>query len=328
MPRSLKVTLSFSLLLIILLILDAINRQFPFKEVLKHGLPHLLLFAIAVIIAGISLWILEAVIREQFSPLISKGFSEMASSIRSAMTEGLDTLKEGLSKGFSGLTTAVAIEVRQFPQSWKVLSDANVLAQLEATVKTPEVKELVAAGRIGDAVAKLDDLLLKEHEEEIAVLLLSEDRKGWERAAELLKDPKAQNPKYFLTLAYRFWSVGQTDKAIEIAEKGLPLAVNADPPSVLRFKNSLAYYYAETDRPQYEELARQYAREAREARPDDVAAIDTEGYVKISFAKTRREVEEGVALSEEARRRGAPFEAYAKDVAKASRRLESLPDKS
>ena len=91
----------------------------------------------------------------------------------------------------------------------------------------------------------------------------------------------------------------------------------------MRAKNSLAYYLAETDDVAYEKMARQYVSEAGKLRQTS-AVLDTEGYVKITYGKTRQEILDGVGVCEHARRMGAPFEAYAKNINKANKRLEQL----
>jgi hypothetical protein len=47
--------------------------------------------------------------------------------------------------------------------------------------------------------------------------------------------------------------------------------------------------------------------------------------VKITYGKTREEILEGVAIAEKARVLGAPFETYAKHIARAAARLKSFP---
>ena len=93
---------------------------------------------------------------------------------------------------------------------------------------------------------------------------------------------------------------------------------------VSKFKNSLAYYYAETGTPEYEGRARKYVDEALAIRPDETACLDTKAYVKIVYGKDRGEVMEGVTLAEDARRKSMENEFYFKHIEKARRRLASL----
>jgi hypothetical protein len=239
----------------------------------------------------------------------------------------LGSLGATINAGFASLAAAVASEVRLFPESWKELSDANVVKDLVATVKSTEVKKLLSEGRIEKAIAALDDVYVKDQtkvEEELAVLLLSKEEKDWLKALNILTERKIEEPKYFLTLAYRFWSASRIERAIEIGETGLALAAEKDPTLTSKFKNSLAYYYADGGAPQHEKLAREYAAEARQERPDNAGTLDTEGYVEITYGKTPEEVLRGVSICDEARKRGVPFAAYAKHIAKANRRLETL----
>ncbi len=159
----------------------------------------------------------------------------------------MTSLETTLHKGFETTATALAKEVSLFPVAWKNLTDEKVREDLVSAVKSPHVKELVAEGRIKEAIASLNDQT--KLVEEIAVLLLSQDEQDWIKALELIEANRVEMAKYFLTLAYRFWSIGKLEMATELAEKGLNLATAQE--NVLyvsKFKNSLAYYYADSQR--------------------------------------------------------------------------------
>ena len=253
----------------------------------------------------------------------------VAESIRDGIQQSLDTLRETISVGFGGLANSLALEVRLFPEKWKGLSDANVITDLLSTVKSPEVKQLLSEGKVEGAIAALDHIYIRDQtrtDEELAVLLLSKDEKDWNKALSIITEQDIREPKYFLTLAYRFWSAGQLPRAIEMGEKGLRWAKENDPAMVPKFTNSLAYYYADGDKPEHEAIARQYAREARVAQPDEIKAMDTEAFVLVSYGKTREEILQGVKLAEQARDNSGviPFEAFAKTITKANRRIQTL----
>ena len=88
--------------------------------------------------------------------------------------------------------------------------------------------------------------------------------------------------------------------------------------------NSLAYYYADAQKPEYEEKARAYIKEAREHRPDAMEPLDTEGFVLIVYGRDKQEVIEGISLCTEALEKGLPFEAYENHLQKAGERIKSF----
>jgi hypothetical protein len=91
-----------------------------------------------------------------------------------------------------------------------------------------------------------------------------------------------------------------------------------------RFQNSLAYYYADTDMPDKESLALKYAESAVSSRPDEPGPLDTLGFIKITYGKTKEEILDGVKLCTQAFERGTRLELYTKHIEKANTRLNQL----
>ena len=108
--------------------------------------------------------------------------------------------------------------------------------------------------------------------------------------------------------------------SIALAERGMKL-VKGNTKLLSRFQNSLAYYYADSDIPGRALLALEYAEGAVKARPNEASPMDTLGFVKISYGKTKEEILEGVKLCTQAYELGTRFELYAKNIAKANNRL-------
>lgn len=131
--------------------------------------------------------------------------------------------------------------------------------------------------------------------------------------------------KQYIFIAYMLWASGDLERAIRVAEAGLDRAQSTGESfeTLLRFKNSLAYYYADARISEKEELAREYAEEAYRGRPGSPAVIDTLGYVRIQFGRTREEVLAGMELCELAYKQGYPY-FYEKHFKSAGQRLAEL----
>lgn len=211
--------------------------------------------------------------------------------------KGLGKFDATLKRGFDRLTAALASEVRK---SSERLASQSLPAVLESASHRPP----------------------QDPRREIAALLETTDESAWSKAHQLLSQHKIKDPALFLPLALRYWSIGNFADAISVAEEGLKLAENEEDKS--RYKNTLAYYYAESENQVYEQLARQYATEARTARPDDPATLDTDGYVRISFATTFDEVKEGLGLCVQAMNMGYSPELYFRASERAKKKFATL----
>lgn len=152
-------------------------------------------------------------------------------------------------------------------------------------------------------------------------LIESNDEQDWEIAFERLTSHRSGDPKLFLPLAYRYWSAKKTEKAIEAAEIGLSFAEEGQK---IKFKNSLAYYYAVHGNVQYESLARKYAEDAFANRPDHMKTLDTKGFVLISFARTAEEIAQGLRLCTRAYELGNSEESLSRAVERANSRMPRL----
>jgi hypothetical protein len=288
LPPSLKIVSVFSGFLIILLTVDGVDREYPLKHYVSHGMSHLIIVATAIVVGAMLLWIIEEAIAGHIAPAIRTGLQALAHDVRE--------------------------EVGKFPKSWESIT--QVMASM--VVHNPEARHLASEGKIVEAVQKVTT-----PEEEITILIKSKDPAHWRQAADLLE--KSPSPKPALTLAYLFWQTGDIWKAIHLGELALA-TIGKEPEVSWKVQNSLAYYYTETSDPKYERLAREYIAAARIAEPKRPEPVDTEAFVKITYAKTREELMEGVAICEKARALGAPFESYAKHIARAMEKLRNMPD--
>lgn len=327
-PRWLLVVLLFGVVLVVLSSVEAISKEYPLKGFVEILVHHVILVAIATLVGAILLTIAQESLERHLVSLIKNGLAQLGGKLQTAVKAPVDGIGDILKDGFRNIASTLAAEVHRFPEAWKSLSDSQVRADLIDKVKHPEARHLAEAGRIQDAIVALDSLVKDQNkiEGEIALYVLSDEEKDWAKALDLIRTNEIRNPAFLITLAHRFWSVGQLKEAIELGREALSLALEAgDETQVSKAKNSLAYYLTDTEDTVYEKMARQYASEARRIRPNS-AVLDTEGFVKITFGKSREEIMEGVELCEAARKMGAPFEAYVKHINKAKNRLEQLPE--
>jgi len=229
-------------------------------------------------------------------------------------TRFVEGRKEGYGPSFEGREEESQVE--------------HILKEAGSLIENEERRAQVESGRLTEARLGVEKLG-REHVaaiEYLTLLGLSSSETDWLSSWKEVLEGDIIEPKIFILLAFRFWSVGKTEFAICVAQEGLKRAEERkadDKASILRFKNSLAYYYAELKRPEDEEKAREFSRDAYEGREDE-RPIDTRGYVLISYGKNVKEILEGVELCEEARRRGIPFSLYHKHIDRAFEKLKEL----
>jgi len=175
-------------------------------------------------------------------------------------------------------------------------------------------------------------------------LVLSKNESDWTYAEKLLN--KIGEPIHHVRLSYAFWTKGESDKAIAIAEAGLKLAVtkySGDLFTITKIKNNLAYFYAEKNIKEKEKEAISYSEEAvdftkkkyeeledkKEEKIEDyemykyeyVRNLDTLGFVKIAYGSEINTIKKGIEICEDARRSGAADDIYFKNINLAQKRL-------
>lgn len=319
---------SASLLLIAKVIL-VYRASFPNPGLIDELFPEIRILALVGFAVGLAGVLLHHNMKE-FHPLIKAAFGEISKDLRDGTENSLATMNSTMAKGFDSMASAFAKEFKGASEKiWEGFSDVRVREQLIATIQNPELRKLVKEQKIQEAIANAEESYLKdqaERQQKISLLLLSNEEKNWHTALEMLdKDESLQKADYFLTLAFRFWSIKRIDISITLAERGLQLVADDDNVRLSRFHNSLAYYYADADMPEKATIALEYAQDAVKLRPNEASPLDTLGFVKITYGKTREEILEGVELCTRAFSRGTKFELYAKNIAKANNRLTQYP---
>lgn len=249
-------------------------------------------------------------------------------STNATLAAGLGSINTTIDGGLQRVADALAKAVSDFPKDiWKAFSSSQLFTGIINSIPNPEMQRLAKEGRVQEAIEQLPQTKtpdLEQLSEKISLLVLSRDESNWREAVALLeKYPPAQKPNFYLSLAFRFWTVGKLEEAITLAERGMTLPGN-DALALSKFRNSLAYYYGEAGRTDEREVAFQYAQEALNERPNDPGPMDTMGFLKIVFGETEEEIIEGVELCTQAWKAGGPLELYAKHIQKAATRLEQI----
>lgn len=214
----------------------------------------------------------------------------------------------------------------------------ELINQLENAVNfAGQTKNLIDSGNFNQA-EKIAHQQLKEKSNDVSALeiyistLLAHNKKEkCEIAWDILKKDSITNLSIYTRLAFLFWNFSEIEKAIEVDEKGLEVAKSkGDKETTNKFKNSLAYFYADTGKEDYENLARLYIEEAYKDQPKNLNRIDTKGYVKIVYGKTKEEIFEGMDLCLQAYKEDTEhFKiTYEKHIKKATERLSALGVKS
>jgi hypothetical protein len=272
------------------------------KGTLLHESAHV---AFYVAIGAFMIALFAEAVGEHLVPVIERSLHEFSIRMAGAMSEGV-------SAGFRTLGTALSSALSpRFDQTWQ-----GVKKTADSPNEPPEEKE-------------------------IARLLLSDAREDLERAATILAQEVVERNylrivKNYTTLAYKFWSIQDLTVAIDSAEKGLKLATAKDmPPAVAAnqrelaelksvLKSSLAYYYAETAKPEHEDIARRYAQESLAFPSYELEKLDTQGFVLIAYGKNKEEILSGLDMCRDAWNRGLPIESYHRAFDKAYARLKAL----
>lgn len=294
MPRSLRIVCIFAFFLLALIGVSEIKDAYPLREFISGSVEHLLVVVTAVLVGAILLWIIEEAVEHHIAP---------------AIRGGLETLAGGIKE-----------EVGKFPSSWEgwpQIMKANL-----NSMDSPEARSLASAGLTQQAAEKARSL-----DDKIKVLVQSTDPSDWNKAIGMVDSTQTPPFSPVLTLAYLSWQSGKIDEAIRLGEVALKRATETSAEDLWKAHNSLAYYYAETAKPEFEKKAREYAVSARKAAPSRPEPIDTESFVRITYGKTEEEIMEGVALAEKAKLAGAPFETFVKHMNRAQQRIKTLPER-
>ena len=190
---------------------------------------------------------------------------------------------------------------------WRVQEGPGLrtkIADLIRSIEDDQLRAMVQEGKLKEAIAAATNRYQEDPSAGtgyIEVLVTSDNTDDWSKAWGVFKaDPRSENLKHMVALAYLYHTKAEFETAIEILERGIEVArtKGCDEPTLGKIKNSLAYYYAIEQRPEKAEDAKRLASEAYDQRKD-AATSDTLGFVLITFG-TPAEIAEGISLCTEA----------------------------
>lgn len=168
----------------------------------------------------------------------------------------------------------------------------------------------------------------------LTALSISEDPRHWDEANRKI-ETYGGSPWHYVTLSYNLWSIDDLEGALSLGERAKTAYAQETKRNSGQHKqpehklwNNLAYFYAEegNDRKaalRYAMNAVKAVRREQSANSRDYANyLDTEGYCRIVFASSGKELEQGIKKCEEARRKGASLALYFRHIACAERAHE------
>ena len=241
-----------------------------------------------VVVGSIAGLIIAREVAEHFHQGLERAADRFALEIKAGV-------QKSLGDGLKDMGAIVADQVgRSLPGAFRPTFEEKTLPQAIAAIPQRSITKLVDSGK----------------------------RSDWDEAFELLKKTNIADPADCLPLAYRYWQAGLLDMAIEVAEFSL---AKAAPERQIKLKNSLAYYLAQRQLPKDAERARQLAMEAaHEFAEPRAKALNTQGYVEISFAENEEQLKVGIALCNQALARGGKLDVYNSAMARAAIRTTEI----
>jgi hypothetical protein len=157
----------------------------------------------------------------------------------------------------------------------------------------------------------------------IANLVESDNPEQWNAALQLLERVPDGDPVDYLPLAFRYWKAANVEQAIRVCDIGMHKTPTEE--RRIKYKNSLAFYLAERADIKDAERARNLAMEAcQEHNPARPRALNTRGFVEITFAETEEQLKLGIALCAESLQNGNSMEAYLKAMGRVAVRQKQL----
>jgi hypothetical protein len=232
--------------------------------------------------------------------------------------------------------------------------NVSVLGIDPASFESPDEKaaaELLLGGSAIDAIAKLDkelgeaELSTRSRDFQrlyVVALVVSGTARNLLRARDHVT--KIGELPLLANLSVSFWVIGDTDSAIVAARDAIS-ALDSKAFSEqndetrarweIRTRSNLAYFLAERQEPDRAQEARaliqrslslakekwEVISEGRELYRD---TLDTAGFVLISFAASREDIDAGLTHCEDARRLGSDVFMYAAHVERAVRKASDL----
>lgn len=329
---AIKILIRIGLPIIVFFLLDIISNigQHDDYKIIFDIIHHLskLFYYIALIGAG-SIF-LEEVLENSLVPVIEESLDDLSSRLTSILRD-----KEIYFK-IDGSIHQYDLQLQNITQQLKDITNSKESLVKEIENKNnPElenIKEMLLRGDFNNAIKILNEMAKENPEYQVYLLnalILSRNQFDLISAESIL--PEHGEPKHYHRLAYAYWLIGNVNKAVKLEEKAKELLEKNPDTNLIDLNNSLAYYYADAECTEKAEFARKLAEEELLSREKNRAkepglyadCLDTLGYIKITFGKTKEDVNEGIKDCEDARRLGAEA-LFFKHLSRAYDRLKSL----
>ena len=229
--------------------------------------------------------------------------------IKEVIEEESEKLVDKVEAGFGNLNAVIGEECRKTREevaakTGEVIGEVGtgfdrLAAAAERAIPMLKVNVVVPSLSREEADQVLRDQLTVDAmtgaEEEVGILVVSEDEADWEKAVQRMEHERIRRLEFYNMLSFKFWTVANLDRAILVAEAGFALTdAKSDVKQVINLKNNLAYFYAEGKRGDKRTQAYSYVQDIRRQAPEALEFIETEGCVRIAFAETREEALEGL----------------------------------
>ncbi|MEK6374167.1 MAG: hypothetical protein AABO58_15875 [Acidobacteriota bacterium] len=256
---------------------------------------------------------LKDIFREAFLPALEECMGQFTRSMADAIAKKDFTFR------------AISDETHTVPASAaKAMGDDPALSEVKSLLEASRVTEAITQARtLADADPKYRSALLD-------ALVFSSREEDWIAAEELLSE--CGESRHYRRLAFRYWGIGKVGEAIALAKDGLVMAEKNpdDWLGLAKFRNSLAYYYAEEDIHEKSREATKLidlAMKAIKGKGDarlEASFLATRGFVRIVFGKDEAEVMKGLRECEKGRDGGARRDLYFHHAQRAHQRLQEL----
>ena len=263
---------------------------------------------------------LKSILKEQILPALDKKIDTFTDNFVSAFRDKEFNIKPAI------YTNAVEQRFEASSISQQYFDDILIEAQ-----------QLVSDDKTHESIELIEDIKNKtdEHYDFLLTRYIATSNSKYSEIIDTLL-PKYGKTHHYTRLAFNKWESDDIDKAVTLCEQGYSLCNKSVDKNSLADKkscmNSLAYYYADGEIASKSNVAYNLIDEViglYKSQQDTKSiayanALDTKGYVMISFGDTENEIREGIADCEKANSLGLNDYLLNRHLAKAYSRLSTL----
>ena len=256
----------------------------------------------------------------------------------------LPTLNERLGLFSNNLLEAFKQKDFNIKPSIYINSVEETFMQMQTTAESEDenlkkAEQLLLEGKDEEAISLVEEIdpKSKEHFDFLISRYITTDNKNyWAKAHKYLAEHGEL--KHFIRFSFTLWENGDLNGAISVSEQGLQLievSQNINDSGKVSCMNSLAYYYADGEVSSKSALAYQLTddvleilNQAGDNQSIDFAnALDTRGYIKISFGDSAEEITSGIDDCKKANSLGLDSFLFHRHLARAHDRLARAHDR-